>query len=306
MPFFVIRGTFRLIDRLKTGTLRGFQPDGDSMQFEPNNPKLLDGLTKLQQPYRLTAINSVQLRFEGMDALELHFNPTKGGPSTHQPRPLADDSRDYLTARLGLDPVNYDSGRGLTVQPPAMHDGQSGYILSRSLDVHGRPVSFVFTGSPPARDGSEVRLTPTLLKKSFNYASILGGYSYPLFYDTLFRDLRDALGQAAQSARKSRKGIWARDKSQSGLPVTSEVSLQDTGVIFPKLFRRLVDYLAEGNTGMAKFKSWLAAKKEQVQDLDPTSGTFTNFTHLDNVVKVAGNRISLVQQPETLLFVSEK
>src|SRR5712691_10309457 len=127
MPFYVIKGTYRLIDKLKAGGLRGFQPDGDSMQFKPDNLKLLDGLQRLQQPYKPTAMGSVQLRFEGIDALELHFQPTGGGAITHQPRPLADVSRDFLTQKLHLDPVTYNSGKGLTVHAPAIHDGQAGY-----------------------------------------------------------------------------------------------------------------------------------------------------------------------------------
>ena len=114
MGFVVIPGSFRLI-----GKTRGFEPDGDSMHFAPDNPKLLDQLTVIQQPVRLSTIGSVQLRFEGIDALELHF----AGAAHHQPRPLADDSRDWLTATLGPDPVTYAPPGLLTVKAPAPNDG---------------------------------------------------------------------------------------------------------------------------------------------------------------------------------------
>jgi hypothetical protein len=65
------------------------------MQFRPDRPRLLDLLDRVDKPYRLTSICSTQLRFEGIDALELHFE------GHHQPRALADESRDYLTGLLG-------------------------------------------------------------------------------------------------------------------------------------------------------------------------------------------------------------
>ena len=111
MPFLVITGTYHLVGQ-RGGKPSGFQPDGDSMQFKPDNVGLLKRLSQIDQPFRLTAIGSTQLRFEGIDALELHF----GG--SHQPRPLADDSRTFLTGLLRMNPVGYQPPDELTVQPP--------------------------------------------------------------------------------------------------------------------------------------------------------------------------------------------
>ncbi len=306
MPFLVIQGTFHLLNQTVTGKPTGFEPDGDSLQFKPANPHLLDQLTQLSQPFRLTKIGSVQLRLEGIDALELHYAPTGGGPSSHQPRPLADNARAFLTKTLKLDPVRYAPPKDLRVQPPAPHDRAPGYILSRSLEVHGRPVSFAFSGELPAKDGQEIRLTTALLKKSFNYKAVQNGFAYPLFYDTLFKDLRETLAEAAQQARKNKRGLWAKDGSLAGVKASSQADLESKGVTFPKLFRRLTDYLAEGHRGLGGFLAFLEAKREQVQDLDPTSPNFTNFTHLDNLVEVRGNKVALKQSPDTLVFVSAK
>ena len=306
MPFLVIQGTFHLLNQTPTGKPTGFEPDGDSIQFKPDDPGLLKQLTQLSQPFRLTKIGSVQLRLEGIDALELHYAPTGGGPTSHQPRPLADSARAFLTKTLRLDPVRYVPPKNLRVQPPAAHDGASGYILSRSLEVHGRPVSFVFSGEPPAKDGQEIRLTTALLKKSLNYKSVQNGFAYPLFYDSLFRDLRETLAEAAQQARKNKRGLWAKDGSLTGVKASNQADLESKSVMFPKLFRRLTDYFAEGNRGLGNFLAFLEAKREQVQDLDPTSPNFTNFTHLDNLVAVRGNKVALKQLPYTLVFVSEK
>jgi hypothetical protein len=106
----------------------------------------LSGSTK---PYRLTSIGSTQFRFEGIDALELHFE------GHHQPRPLADHSRDYLTGLLAMNPVTYRPPDHLTVKPPVAHDGARGYILARALEAHVRPVSFAFAGKPGGADGAK-------------------------------------------------------------------------------------------------------------------------------------------------------
>lgn len=83
--------------------------------------------------------------------------------------------------------------------------------------------------------------------------------------------------------------------------VSSQADLERDGVIFPKLFRRLTEYLAQGNASVAGFAPWLADAKEQVLDL-----TSSNFTHFDNVVRVQGDEVSLTVRPEELVFVSAK
>jgi endonuclease YncB( thermonuclease family) len=295
VPFYVIKGSFRLCGQSKSGAATGFQPDGDSMQFKPENKALLDKLEVIDKPPRLTSIGSTQLRFEGIDALELHFDGRH-----RQPPPLPDEARDYLTALLGMNPVTYKAD-GVTVQPPAAHDGTAGFILSRALDEHGRPVAFAFAGAPPDADGTKVTLKSSLLKKSLNYKLLASGNAYPLFYDTLFAALRVTFTDAATKARAQKSGLWADDKTTRGLKLKNDATLEQTGVIFPKLYRRLTSYFTSGQTDPAGFLPWLAKTKEQVLDL--TSG---NFTHFDNVLAFSGGKIRLIRQPDELVFVSAK
>jgi endonuclease YncB( thermonuclease family) len=296
MPFIVIQGTFHLVGRTQAGNPSGFEPDGDSIQFKPTTPQLLDRLDQPGRPYRLTLIDSTQLRLEGIDALELHFD------STHQPRPLADEARDFLTGKLGLNPVPYRPPRNIRVQPPVLKDATAGFILSRALEINGRPIAFAFTSTPPAADGTEVFLGSSLLRRSLNYRSLAVGQAYPLYYDTLFADLRGVLTQAAATARQAGSGLWAQDRSQTGLAVTSQAELEQQGVVFPKLFRRLSEFFAQQQPGgLGGFLPWLAASEEQVLDL--TEG---NFTHFDNVVGVEDGQVRLLRLPEELVFVSAK
>jgi hypothetical protein len=300
MPFVLIQGTFHLANRTSAGVETGFEPDGDSIHFKPRKPTLLDRLERVGSPYRLSNIGSTQLRFEGIDALELHFRP-ENGPESHQPRPLADESRDYLTGRYRLNPVPYVEPRGIRVDPPVQRDAAPGYILSRALDAHGRPVAFAFAGEPPAADGSDVRLEVPLLRRSLNYRSLANGHAYPLFYDTLFSDLRSALTTAADNARSAGKHLWALDRSQDGLAVDAQADLEQDGVIFPKLFRRLTEFFTEPQSALANFLGWLAKTEEQVLDL-----VENNFTHFDNLVDVSGGSVRLRRRPEQIVFVSAK
>jgi hypothetical protein len=56
VPFLIIKGSFRLCGQSAKGNPTGFQPDGDSMQFKPDKPKLLDQLEQIADKYRLTSI----------------------------------------------------------------------------------------------------------------------------------------------------------------------------------------------------------------------------------------------------------
>jgi hypothetical protein len=133
MPFIVIEGSYHLVGRSGVGQPSGFSPDGDSIHFKPADPALLERLERVGRPFRLSAIGSTQLRFEGIDALELHF------ADSHQPRPLADQARDFLTGELELNPVPYEPPELVRVQPPVERDAAHGFVLSRSLEANGRP-----------------------------------------------------------------------------------------------------------------------------------------------------------------------
>jgi hypothetical protein len=229
---------------------------------------------------------------EGIDALELHFEGAR------QPAPYAEAARDFLTGELGMNPVPYHPPANIAVQPPAPHDGSRGYILSRSLEVHGRPVSFAFAGDPPEDDGEPVFLNTERLAKSLNYLSLAAGQSYPLYYDTLFADLRTAFTNAAQAARTAGSGLWNADKTSAGLDVTDQAHLNHDGVIWPKLFRRLTSYLAT-SADIAGFLPWLKNTEERM--LDTTAGSFTHFA---NLVAVNGVDVKLSVRPEEIVVLS--
>jgi hypothetical protein len=140
-----------------------------------------------------------------------------------------------------------------------------------------------------------------LLRRSLNYRTLLNGHAYPLFYDTLFADLRSALTTAADNARSAGKHLWPRDRSQDGLTVADQADLEQDGAMFPKLFRRLTEFFTEPHAGLADFLDWLQKTEEQVFDL-----VANNLTHFDNVVAVTGSKVRLTRRPEQIVFVSAK
>lgn len=303
MPFTLIRGAFHLLGRDRNGRPYGFEPDGDSIQFKPDDLALIDRLTQVGAAPRPNSFGSLQLRFEGIDALELHFAPGNRHGEVSQPRPLADEARDLLIALLGMEPVAYVPPRGLTVDE-APSDGARGYILSRALEVHGRPVAFVFAGEPPGGepDGAEVFLDGGWLRESLNYRLVRAGQAYPLFYDTLFYDLRAEYARAALEARAAGSGLWARDRSTLGLVAEAMAPLETEGVIFPKLFRRLAEYFALHGDGVAGFRDWLEAEKPEQVIVLP----LMHVTHLDDVLTVDLDGVRLDYRPEELVFISAK
>ena len=113
--------------------------------------------------------------------------------------------------------------------------------------------------------------------------------------------MRTVLAKAATTARQARRGVWRSDRSRSGLVVRSQTDLEQNGVIFPKVFRRLTEYLRRQGRDLSEFLPWLEVTREQVLELPTMS-----FTHFEDVLDVQGNTIKLRLRPEELVFVSAK
>jgi endonuclease YncB( thermonuclease family) len=273
MPFTLIQGTFKP----DTG-----RPDGDTVRFAPNNSMLV---FVLQRAGRLPKINqnngTISLRYEGIDAMEKEAR--------------IPESRDATENNLDL------LGITETVRET------EGYILSKQIDPNGRPISFIFTGKleDGEADGDSVFLTPERMKSSLNYQLIVNGNVYPLYYDTLFFDLRQELTKAVLTARDSDKGIWQDDVTTKGFAWEGANSLENLPPIFPKLWRRLQGYtqdldFANDSETPDLFIDYLQTKRsDRVLVID--LGRFTGF---DDVIEVKGNKIKLLFPPEELVFMS--
>jgi endonuclease YncB( thermonuclease family) len=213
--------------------------------------------------------NTAQLRFEGIDAIEKKAT-----------QPLATDAKENMFKLIG-----YTSAKP---EP-------EGYVLARMTDdKSGRPISFVFAGKTSLTDGSEVKLTPAMLKSSVNYKQMRDGYAYPLYYNTLFADLRSEFNNALRSAKQAGRGYWPKDATKTGVTVNDKTSLAIIRPIWPKLWRRLEEYLRQPRS-LAGFVPWLAQKNERIDILSEMEER-----GLQDLVKVTGKKVRLTELPDNL------
>jgi hypothetical protein len=286
MPFTVIQGTFHVVGR---------SPDADSVGFRAND---VDDWKKLAgPPPKLNGNQVTQLRFEAIDALETHYTPPGQHQSFHQPTALAHQATDQMLLALGITNVVWDQDHRLVLQA---NDGVPGYILSRAVEKNRRPVAFVFSGNDPGADGRSEFLDGDVLKTCVNFKLAQAGLVYPTYYRNLFFELRAEFTKAVQAARNSKLGVWAIDSSHSSATATI-AALQDSQPIFPKLFRRLMEYMEGVDDRLALFDSFLEAKGDQLLILPKKQ-----FTHFDEALKidVPKNKVSLKGnlRPEDLVF----
>jgi endonuclease YncB( thermonuclease family) len=277
MPFVLIKGTFHVA---------GYSPDGDSIRFRADNP---EHWRKLKGPLaKLNARSHAQLRLEGIDTLETHYE------DVHQPLQFARAATQFLLDELGIRNVQLDPS-GIRVV--SAEDGTRGFIVAREVEKNRRPVAFAYAGDIDRQDGSDVFLDVDLLRRSLNHASLRAGLAYATFYQGLFPDLRDELTAAVSAARSAGRGLWPQDQTHSGFDVPNLNVLTEDVIILPKLFRRIVSYL-QGGGSMDRFKAFLA------MDPDPILILRTgHFTNLDTIVTVNGNRVSLDLLPEEVVFI---
>ena len=288
MPMILIQGNFRVLKAA---------PDGDSIRFYPKNPEMWK---KLSTRVRTNQTGGAQLRLDSIDALETHFQP-KGGSvgSSHQPLKYAHSAADELLKFLGFQKITRGDREVVTASEP---EEVPGFILTRFADQYGRAVAFVFKGNPEGSDGSETNLNKTLLKKSANFHLLSKGQAYPTFYSKLYPDIRKELIVATQKARNENNGLWQLDQTNTGFVLEDLETITEKAVILPKLFRRLLGYLAinDGSVALDGFPAYLESLNDKLIILP--DGHVTGF---DYVVKVEGQNIKLTTLPEDLVFLEK-
>ena len=243
--------------------LHGKQPDGDSVAFLADDVSHFEGVYRSHLLKPSAVDGAVQLRFEGIDAPELHYGSAQ--------QPLGKASRDFLLQNLirfqhiqYKTSANGETGNTVASSTPSSIDA---YIATNGLEPHGRPISYVFPGKPAQADGSMVSLFPTDLKSSFNYGMLESGLAYLLTYSSMPQSHILFFREIAEKARLSKKGVWEMDTTPVfKLVDKSSVEGIEEGVqlIFPKLFRRSVDYFKAVDKGFdGDLTDWLHSKGEE-------------------------------------------
>ena len=303
MAYRLVRGEFKLF--FTSNRFNGSEPDGDTIKFKPDNPNLLKNFN-LEDPTKprsadFNSDNSTNLRLEAIDALELHFSNDKA----QQEDLGARAARNFLLKQIGFKTVTYsdktNSKIKQTVVKTATPHPIKGYVLTRSIDVNHRPISFVYTGATNRPDGSEVFLNTALLDQSLNAQLSKAGHVFPTFYQGLPTDLRNRIITLVDQAWNANRSIWPRDVSMTPTTAGNLAQIEKL-VMWPKLFRRLADYFLSGNAGLGGFDAWLREPGKNRDD-DLWIVPLAEAGNLHDVIKITGNKISLKYWPEELIVL---
>lgn len=297
MPYRLIKGNFYVFypDLPKQGP----EPDGDTIKFQPDNPQLVELLTRDGSSPAFNKKNMISLRFEAIDALELHFE------DTYQNLKWAKSARDILLSKCNFGNISYYQQPELSNKIEKVeHNPVRGYILSNSLDTYGRIISFVFPGETNIPDGLNYFLKNTDVQNSLNTQLLQEGQVYPTFYTSMPADIKEFLRKISKSTRESRKGLWSEEDINTILSKSvPDLNAAEKLVMWPKLFRRLASYFNAGNTGLSKFEGWLRADPVQRDDsLQLPDGSLGN---MHDLIAIKGDSIHLNYNPEDLVILPD-
>lgn len=259
----------------------GYQPDGDTIRFVPDDFRQVRQLPRSH----LVAVGtdtSVPVRLEGIDAPELHYEGRE--------QPEARRALDALLREIHWPPGDLASTSHAETGRPR---GVRIAVLTRACDSHGRVIGYVFgTGVP--------RAAAPALEQSVNARLLSQGVVYPLAYDTQPKPHRSLFARLALAARRAGAGIWRHDRSREGFPLRTEASLGAHGaLVFPKIFRRAVTYFREARSGTL-FERWLRDSSgcdDPVRVADGMQG------RLSDLLKHRGGLIHMTHDPVGLTFV---
>ena len=287
-PFYlVIKGKFVIV---------GKEPDGDSVRFIADNPNLYQ---ELHRNYRIkpSRDQSVQLRFEGIDAPEVHYGKDA--------QPLGTQARDQLLALMGFENIQF---RGDQVQA-AEPDSVSGTILSKAADANGRPVSYVLLeGDANQLDDEDwTRVDTALLKKTLNFRLLTEGLAYYTVYTSTPSTHRKLLREEAMAAREANRGVWAQDSTNEFALVDKEsISPPDGQLILPKLFRRSIDYLKAVEGGFrGNLKDWLISTQGSRNENDRVVIRDSVEVRFSDLIEQRNSRVVFQEDLLNITFVEK-
>lgn len=221
-------------------------PDGDSMRFIANDMSLFEGLPRFSPPSVAGGLESYQLRFQAIDTPELHY----GGAA----QPHGIESRNGLLQWLGVDPSQWD----WAVAPSGFGWEKEAAILCDGFEGHGRPIAFVLMDLD-AKDGSDIKLTSSLLADTYNYHAVKTGFTYLGIYSGgLSFEIQSSLISVYKQAKTAKLGIWKLDRTRRfTVDTLDDIGPEQGSLIYPKIFRRCVDALR-----------WAGGEFEPGRDID--------------------------------------
>ncbi len=187
----------------------------------------------------------------------------------------------------------------------ADQDRVRGHVLSNGIDANGRMIGFVEPGDATEPDGAQVFLDETRARRSVNAALLAAGLAYPALYSTLPASLRAEFAPDGPGGARRGAGLWPRATADpDGAAQIADRAALEALVLWPKLFRRLVPYLAEGAAGFDGFDAWLRADPVNRDDQIVLAGR-TEPARLHDVVEAAGDHVQLTAWPEDFVITPD-
>jgi endonuclease YncB( thermonuclease family) len=252
----------------------GKEPDGDSVRFIADTPDLYRQLARAHR-IRPSQDGSVQLRFEGVDAPELHYGTAA--------QPLGGTVRDRLLTRIGFTGLHFTDEPPTRIDQGIPVDGVRAAIVTTMVEANGRPVCYVLVAPEddlPA-DGAWTLVDADLLDRTLNAWLLREGLAYYTVYTSTPARHRDHLRELARTARDKPVEVWTRDRSAEFTLEDQDSVGPDGQLILPKLFRRCTDYLKAVQQGfVGDLADWM--------ELVSTSGT-----RIENDLVVVGDSIEV-------------
>jgi hypothetical protein len=277
---------------------QGPEPDGDTVRFEPDDPEILDRLPWFSgRPPALNARGNIAVRYEGNDALETHFK------ESHQNLALANAARDRNLELLGFEGVRFSDTNPNKI---AAVDGNpaEGYVIANGIEANGRLLALVYTGQPGQPDGTKVFVDDAVLDASINVQLVREGLAYVEPYDTMPISLVRHARDIVRGARDTAAGVFgAEDVGVGrGAEILDLAALEEL-VMWPKLYRRLTSYFAEGHLGLAGFDAWI--RRDRVHRDDTLRLPDGEKGNMHDAYRISGDRMELVFHPEDLLIAPD-
>ena len=288
--YLVIKGDFVII---------GKEPDGDSVRFIADIPDLY---RQLQRAYRIkpSRDGSVQLRFEGVDAPELHYGSAA--------QPLGAEARDNVLSWMGFDNIVYVNNQSTMVKS-ANPGSVPGAILTQAAEINGRPVSYILLNQQASQldEGTWVDLQEDLLKETINYRLLTSGMAYYTVYTSTPFVHRQLLREASAAAREAQQGVWQEDTTSDFL-LEDQSSIDPNGqLILPKLFRRCTDYLKDVDRGyqgnLSDWIIWISKGSRNENDLVVVNDTME--LHLSELLEQRNSHVVFKADLLDITFVEK-
>jgi len=277
---------------------QGPQPDGDTITFIPDSLALVQGLRRLSGRAPDIRNGHINVRYEGIDALETHFQ------GAHQNLTFANAARERNLASVGFTNVVFFPDLPNVVQSVDLNP-LPGYVIANGIESNGRLLGLVYGGTTNRADGAQLFVDEAILSQSVNAKLVDAGLVYVEPYDSMPMSLVQILRARVAAARAGAPGgMWPQEAVTTTLAARIANLADAQGpVMWPKLFRRLAAYFQEGHAGLGQFDTWIRDDPVQRDDIlrlpDGEKGNIHDTYVID------GDNLRLEFRPEDLLIAPD-